>query len=233
MVSGWQFEVEPSASPLDAALYYQGIYEAGTLWMIERLLQSGDVFFDIGAYIGLMSLHASRAVGSDGLVHAFEPHPDRVRRLRSTLATNHVENVRVHPFAVGHHGEGRLSDGTFKTLLDVGAEVTYPVDIRSLDELVLELGLPNMVKIDVEGWESEVVASGTQILSATNAPALCVEIMPENSQVIDAVVRLNKDYRPYRLARGKETRSKLIEVSALRHLDNVFFLRPPHLDLVM
>src|SRR6185436_3078221 len=43
--------------------------------LFESYLGPGDTFIDVGAHIGLHSLHASRLVGAGGRVLSFEPHP--------------------------------------------------------------------------------------------------------------------------------------------------------------
>lgn len=45
--------------------------------LMKRILKDGDTFVDIGSNIGLMSLAASKFVGENGVVYAFEPHPIR------------------------------------------------------------------------------------------------------------------------------------------------------------
>src|SRR5947208_17148786 len=55
---------------VEREVYYHGTYEAGTLNVLEKVLRPGDIFLDVGANIGLMSLVASRLVGLHGRVYA-------------------------------------------------------------------------------------------------------------------------------------------------------------------
>lgn len=72
-------------------------FEIATAHVIRRLLGPGDVFVDGGANIGVFTLLASRRVGPEGQVYAFEPHPDFRLRLQEHLYLNRCNNVRVIP----------------------------------------------------------------------------------------------------------------------------------------
>src|SRR4051812_46127494 len=51
-------------------------FEKKEINFLQRILQPGDLFIDVGANIGLFSLYAAKAVGEAGSVIAFEPTPD-------------------------------------------------------------------------------------------------------------------------------------------------------------
>ena len=68
---------------------------------LVRELKAGDVFFDLGAYVGPYTLLASRLVGEGGRVVAFEPDPATRDLLDRNLAANGASNVTVVPSAVG------------------------------------------------------------------------------------------------------------------------------------
>jgi hypothetical protein len=57
------------------------IKEPGTCEWIDREVKPGDVFYDIGANIGVYSIMAARRVGETGRVFAFEPHSGNFSRL--------------------------------------------------------------------------------------------------------------------------------------------------------
>lgn len=66
------------------------------------MLEPGSTFWDIGANIGFYTLLASRRVGAQGRVVAFEPTPATVARLRQHVTQNDCANVTVLPCALGH-----------------------------------------------------------------------------------------------------------------------------------
>lgn len=55
------------------AFYVGCCYEVDATATLHRLLRRGDCFIDVGANLGFLALTASRAVGVDGRVLAFEP----------------------------------------------------------------------------------------------------------------------------------------------------------------
>src|SRR5690606_12848835 len=71
-----------------------------TAALIERLLEPGDVFVDIGAHVGWLSLLAARSVGPHGKVVAIDPQPYNCDRILTNAGLNGFENIVVAPVAV-------------------------------------------------------------------------------------------------------------------------------------
>src|SRR5579863_2846250 len=69
-------------------VFWFGYYSRDLLQALDRLLKPGDVFLDVGANIGEVSLFAAKRVGRAGRVTAFEPIPDLARKLRSHARVN-------------------------------------------------------------------------------------------------------------------------------------------------
>jgi len=78
---------------VERPLFLNGTYEAGTLDIIGKCLRKGDTFIDVGANIGLMSIFASKIVGSNGIVYAFEPEPETFVILRKNIEINKINNI--------------------------------------------------------------------------------------------------------------------------------------------
>jgi len=70
-------------------------YDLGTQLVVSRLLNPGDLFVDIGANEGMISLLATRAVGGEGQVIAFEPNPVPRAKFEENLKLNNISNVRI------------------------------------------------------------------------------------------------------------------------------------------
>src|SRR5688572_21500950 len=62
-----------------------GIFELHVQRAITDRLEPGDVFYDIGANHGYISLLAAKRVGPEGHVYAFEPHSGNVERIRELM----------------------------------------------------------------------------------------------------------------------------------------------------
>lgn len=82
---GYQFIEEGWLSP-----YSLGIYELHVQYAIRSMLNRGDVFYDVGANNGFLSLLAAKTVGPEGHVYAFEPLPENAQRLLKLMAENNI-----------------------------------------------------------------------------------------------------------------------------------------------
>lgn len=235
-IGGYRFRIRPAESNVDAAIFYHGIYEAGTVDAIYRLVPRGGSFWDVGAYIGLISVLGAPHAGE---IHAFEPHPENRKRLEWTVRENDLA-VTVHGFGlsdsagieiISPHPAGPGADSLIRT----GSE-GIPVEVRTVDDVVAEIGPPDVMKLDVEGWEAKVLEGGMTLLASSDAPAVILE----SSQLVDAdrskealrVVEAANDYRLFRMRRGKEARSALVPLEKLPRHDNVICLLERHVNRV-
>lgn len=136
--------------------------EPGTQKVVERYLKAGGTFVDVGASVGVYTLLAARAVGSSGRVLAIEPAPATARALRATVSANGLGGVvSVKEIAAGaEQGLGTLAvaqnSGHGTLLPSDGASGSVVAPIAPLDEILADSD-PDMIKIDVEGWEPNVI----------------------------------------------------------------------------
>lgn len=160
--------------------YWTGNHEPHVQEALAELLQPGMSFWDVGAHIGFVTSMAARMVGPEGSVLSFEPMPETIGRLRTTIELNELSNVTVLECAVDDFdgektlypppaidsGEGEeLQPSVMWTLVEEnGAEGGIEVRCRRLDDVAGEFGRPDLVKIDAEGAEVEVLASGMGII---------------------------------------------------------------------
>jgi FkbM family methyltransferase len=232
---------------VDASIYYNGTYEAGTLYAITNSLRKGDIFIDAGANIGLMSLAAAQKVGAEGKVHAFEPVPDVFAQLQQNVTINRAENILLHNSALGLKPERRtiyeqehINKGSASFVQPTtDSSARHIVDVDTLDRFSGSIrSTPiRMIKADVEGWELEVLQGGKELLSANNAPILCIEYSvsysPRKEQLHDVYdfIRNINEYQFFKLKNGKETISPLVRISSINDLpkhDNIFCFLPHH-----
>jgi FkbM family methyltransferase len=134
------------------------------LRQMERFLGPDKVLWDVGANIGFMCIHFAASRHGLAAIHAFEPTPNPLKTLRSLFA-NHPR-VHVHPIGLGDADEEkqilvsvrRSSLSSLVQPLDDGTPVR--ISIRRGDSYRKEKGLPlpDLIKIDVEGYEPKVLA---------------------------------------------------------------------------
>jgi FkbM family methyltransferase len=156
-------------------------YELDVQLLLPVLLQPGDRFVDVGANIGMISLVASRLVGPDGSVYAFEPNPQCVAALKEHLELNSIRNTTVHPCALADCA-GRLTlhltsahTGTATLAPVSSATAAFEVPVAIGDDMLG--GVPVLaVKIDVEGFEFHVLRGLARTLER-HRPALITEFI--------------------------------------------------------
>ncbi|MEM6783174.1 MAG: FkbM family methyltransferase [Bacteroidota bacterium] len=143
-------------------------------------LRSDDLFIDIGANIGAFTVLASAVCGARSI--SFEPVPITYERLRDNIALNRVEDrVTTHNIGVGS------TTSTLRVSVDAGQEnrvlssdesfgSAQEVAVRPLDDVLSGEQNPRLVKVDVEGWETEVIAGSLDTLRDPSPRALLVEM---------------------------------------------------------
>ena len=141
---------------------------------LTAVLRPEDTVVDVGANIGVLSLLASRLVGSSGCVVAIEAHPRTYRALMSNLERNHAKNVNAVNLAVGQEQgtvrfSDRLDDDWNKVDGDAG---TLEVEAKPLDAVCESLAHVHVLKIDVEGFELYVLKGADQVLARTDCVLL-------------------------------------------------------------
>ena len=127
----------------------------------------GKVVYDIGAFHGLLTMYFARHATQ---VVAWEPNSKNRRRLEENLRLNSFSNVIVRPY--GLSSEPAVASMTFDSLVPGTASLDTniatgsrheTVELRTLDQ---EQGLkaPDLIKVDVEGFELEVLKGAGRAL---------------------------------------------------------------------
>lgn len=156
--------------------HYCGLHEYEEMGFALHFLRPGDTFLDVGANVGSYTILAAER-GARCI--ALEPSPEAFRTLVDNVGLNGFgERVELHQVAAG------ARDGTtsFTVGLDSVNHVATPADegptrgvsVRSLDALLGDR-TPDLVKIDVEGFEAEVLAGAIEMLRRDDLQAAIVE----------------------------------------------------------
>jgi FkbM family methyltransferase len=186
---------------------------------ITRLLESlkpGDVFYDVGANVGVVSMLAARranagAAGQGGVeIHAFEPEPRNFAQLSKNLEKNAVRRVRPHKLALGATTgtatlfvAGEVGSGFHSLVPGANAEnVKVEIEIDTAANVAARLGHPpTVIKIDVEGAETDVIAGLIPLLDRGSPRELFIEVHPPK---IEAAGKSTEDVTRPLLSRGYE-----------------------------
>lgn len=162
------------------------------LRLLPSLVRRGDVCLDIGAALGVYSVALAAVVGRAGAVHAVEPRPNAVQRLRRLARWLGFGHVTVHDCAVGVGrgvadiivpGRNRPIPGRSYLSLDalhhdhddgLVERSRHRIDVLSVDELRRRIGRRvAFMKCDVEGFELAVLRGASHVLSADRPIVLC------------------------------------------------------------
>lgn len=202
---------------------YRGLHEFKEMGFALHLLRPGDVFLDVGANVGTYSILAW-SVGAHP--HAFEPG-ERYDDLVEQFRLNHVDG-KTYQAAVGAT-PGTIS---FTRQLDTVGRPSLPgeesveVPLVTLDRLVpAEIPPPALIKIDVEGYESAVIAGAEQLLRRTPPLAVIMEVGQgtrfgfDDTSIAQAMVR---DYGFEAMTYDPFTRT--LTPAAIK--SNVIYVRP-------
>jgi FkbM family methyltransferase len=173
---------------LSRAVYLSGTYEPRTLRVLRGLLRHGDVFLDVGANVGVVSMAAARWVGESGRVYALEPSAREFDQLTAHVAANAAAVVTPLKLAVAAQSGTatlRVADAAHGGLNTLGTRFAYDVETArleqvettTLDEFVAATGILRVavIKVDVEGGEGSVLAGAAALLRA-HRPAVVMEV---------------------------------------------------------
>lgn len=158
-------------------------YEEAFDFALMNELKSGDVIYDVGANIGDYTERFAQRVGPLGNVVAFEPSPAAAAKIKARCQL--YPQVQVLQFALADQDTtmalnlGDSLDSPVNSLASENASGnSIEVSVRRVGSLVKSENLrkPNLVKIDVEGFEPEVVAGFGDLLLDRTLRAVFVEI---------------------------------------------------------
>jgi len=158
---------------ISKSLYYLGDFDPWVIALLRALATPGSTVVDVGANIGVMTLRLSDFVGVAGKVISFEPFPINLDLLRKNVEGNRCTNVEVIGDALSDRsgacrvGMADMQPGHVSVLPDDSPVDGAVVRTRTLDEFVAERGLGSVstCKIDVEGFEFEVLSGARSALA--------------------------------------------------------------------
>lgn len=192
---------------------------------LKNLQFTGKIVYDVGGYVGLMTLFFAVRVGEKGQVVTFEPNRQNYDAIHDNLELNGLTNVRVIPLGLGSKQEtlkfvvsdSRPGWGTAdprkqeQLLLQDHQARLIEIQIDTLDHqiAVSNLPKPDFVKIDVEGLELDVLRGMDQTIH-TFRPEMHIELHGTNEQEIVEFL-LAHHYRVYQIEDGVEITLENIE----------------------
>ena len=149
-----------SGSGVSALIHIHGLYDWNNMQLLQLVLSRGGMFLDVGANIGSYTLVASEQ--RRATVLAIEPHPATFAQLEANVRLNGRDNVELFQVALGAmEGELTFTDHPGSTENHVVPDDTVGairVPVLPADSICDERGAPDVVKVDVEGFEYPAIS---------------------------------------------------------------------------
>jgi FkbM family methyltransferase len=157
---------------------YCGLHEYHDMAFLLHLLRAEDLFIDIGANIGSYTVLASAHVGAE--TFSFEPVPSTFSHLINNISINQIMD-KVRPFNIGLGSQKSMIKftSTLDTMNHVASQDevgTINVSIELLDDILQDTKSPILLKIDVEGFETEVIKGASKTLAKSGLKAIIIEL---------------------------------------------------------
>lgn len=157
---------------------------------VYRVIGHSDrevISFDVGAYIGVISLAMARFSPAKHAVHSFEADDLNFSRLSLNVSSEPGGSIHTHNTAVGNHvGKAeftRNQDPGTNSLSDVASSSIAPADVytvpvTTLDSFAEQRGIDeiDVLKIDVEGADLNVLRGAERLLGDNRIKTIIVEI---------------------------------------------------------
>jgi FkbM family methyltransferase len=156
---------------------YVGLHEFEDMAFLLHFLREDDVFIDAGANVGSYTVLASAHVGCKSI--SVEPVPSTFQHLVNNIAINHLSSkVKALNIGLGSQ-KGKLQFthtlDTVNHIATIEEKDTISVLIQTIDDIV-ENNIPSLIKIDVEGYETEVLKGANSTLSNPILKAIIIEL---------------------------------------------------------
>ena len=173
-----------------------GLQEFEDMGVVLHALRPGDLFVDIGANVGSYTVLAAGACGAS--VVAVEPVPSTYGQLLDNIRLNNLESLVIaeNIGLAAAPGQLRFSArlGTMSHVLAAGKQEADAIDVpvRTLDD-VLQDRRPTFIKIDVEGYEAEILKGARRALRSDTLLAVVMELNGSGARYGVDELRLHTD----------------------------------------
>jgi FkbM family methyltransferase len=156
---------------------YCGLHDYWEMLFLLHFLRPEDQFLDVGSNVGAYSVLAG--AHCESYVKAVEALPKTFEKLKRNVSINEISKIELYNLALGSK-KGTINfttehDTTNHITTDFGAGTTT-VPMTTLDDLVFAADKYKLLKIDVEGYEIEVLAGAERLLADEKLIGILIEI---------------------------------------------------------
>lgn len=211
-------------------LMYNYVVDWEEFNIISRYTKPNDHVADIGANMGFYSIWMSKFVSASGKIHSFEPDENNYSRLKKNIVVNNLQNIILPNnmavsdlvgklnFTTGLDGENHIAQQSLQE--------TTQVDSLRLDTYAKQHQISHFtyVKIDVEGFECNVLKGAHQLLTNKQIQVIQLEInktIKNSGASIDELLELLRKYS-YVICKYDVETNSLIPIEYSEGRENYF-----------
>lgn len=176
-IRGITLYADDSNQPGRNALEAGELYENHVMLELMKWLPSATAFLDIGCNVGIHTALAC-AIKPGIPIYAFDAQPTNISLLRRTLDENSLHNVHLYGFPLAARSGPLWYNSDPSNVCcksEPGDEYINQTYAIALDDLALPP--VQLVKLDVEGFEYEVLKGATRLLASR--PRIIFEYFPK------------------------------------------------------
>jgi FkbM family methyltransferase len=221
----------PKTGDINTDLYlYRKREPICTEYLINAgIIRKKDTVLDIGANIGYYALIEAQMVGKGGTVYAIEPVAGNYKLLQKNVELNRFANVSTYQLAFGdrnEHAEIFVSNKSNLCAMSkeaVGGQVLSVQDVQmmTVDQFLVGKKPPSLIRMDVEGFEYEIIKGMKQTLLGKTRILLELHAQPAylKPEKLDELLQILEDnhYRVKFIVYEHKVRENPITRTLLRH----------------
>jgi FkbM family methyltransferase len=183
---------------IDAEILKSGYFDEPVLDALLRQLTACDVFWDLGANIGLHSFTIKHLL-KNVECHCFEPYYSNFQKLIITQSLNPSLVINKYNFGLsdktsikeiyttpGNHGRSG-----FHNLTRTNPTQAHVLAISGDDLISRGFAIPNVIKIDTEGHELSILKGSESILKSDKLKAIAFEAINDADEIMAFLKRFS------------------------------------------
>ena len=184
LFNGCLILVDTKDAGISVDLYLDGIREPFITEALQHEIKRDDVVLDIGANIGYYVLQEAIICGGAGKVYAIEPVPANVELLKRNVERNRFLNVEIYNCAIGNSNRRDVINiSPLRNMCSMIKKEGYreyigqvPIQVVTVDTFLKDKLKPDLIRMDVEGYEYEILQGMTKLLDNKVPLKLFIEV---------------------------------------------------------
>lgn len=187
-VNGYEMYIFLGEKGISKELYLYKQREKFATAFMKSFIKNDDIILEIGANIGYYALLENK-IAEKGKIFAFEPMIFNRTLLEKNVKLNNIKNIEIYPFALGDLNKtqefyvyDKINWSSFNKNLRGKIVSTYNVKVITVDNFVKEYlnnSCPTVLRMDVEGYEYEVIIGAINTLKRSTYLKVFMEIHPQ------------------------------------------------------